>query len=690
MIIWIKKNQYTLFTSLIFLFFLGLLLITAIKPILSTDSFWHLKMGLDLIEKGLSPFLDHYSYTFSEQPITDVPYIFQTILALFVSTFGLLTGYQLLRFFAFGLLLFTLYKFFKYINSPWPVILLVLPFIVFFAQMRIFVRPELFDYSLIILALILYIKAKESFSNKNLSYITLLLLFWSNYHVALLGYIIFFGLFLDKAIEIIRNQDESLSWQRWLVWGIIVFLVGFINPEFKHCFFAILNFSSEWNNQILEYTPSYKTDNYQRLFVFWLVSIYLILALLKQKQYGFAFICALFAFKSWQMVNLITVYGIITFSLLAYSLTKVDFPQFFVHIKKSIKQLILFFYFTAVVLGMFMAISSSQSSVFTKKFPESTVMYLKTTYPQGGNIFHPYDMGGYLAYTLAPTFKTYIDGRSNILYPIEFTIETFDIFKNISSSLLSEKIDQYNIEYAIMPLDRKMFLLMHRTKKMGIDFVGNEFILFSTQQNNFPISTSLLLFPMCWDNKYQDALSSEIIKGEQILSRDSTLRPVLTSLDKINHSDNIKAFFNSLDVKQASNEHMRLLAYIALKSGSNVRAFKLFEKVLSDAEYLDLLMMVYAAINAKEYTEAEKVLFLTSEVWPNLMKQNPTINEKSLIITLYEKLKKSHTLQGNSEEYFTRLKHELEQQNFSNSLPLPNIIPQGYCNELFPEHSQTQ
>lgn len=643
-------------------------------------------MGLDLISKGLSPFVDHYSYTFSGQPIAGTPYLFQTTLALFVLTFGELAGHQMLRLFAFSLLLFALYKFFKQIKAPWPIIVLILPFIVFFVQMRILVRPELFDLSFIVFALILYVKAKESFSNKNLSYIALLLLFWTNYHVPILGYILFFGLFLDKAIAIISKQEKTLSWKYWLGWGAIIFLVGFLNPDFKHCFFSLLNNSSPWNELITEHSSIHQLGHYKHLYVFWLISIYLIFILLKQKEYGFAFICALFAFQSWEMFRLVTIFGLITFSILAYSLTLINFTQFFSHTKKSIKRLLLFAWFTAISFGIIMSIQMSIANTYAKKYPESIVQYLKNTYPQGGNIFHTYDIGGYLAYKLAPEFKNYIDGRSNILYSFEFTKELVDMFKNVSSLLLSEKIEKYNIEYAVIPLNSMNFLFIQRTKKMGVDFIGDEFILLSTHQNNFPISTALLLFPMCWDEKYVSAITPETIKGGKILSKNSTLMPVLKSLKKLN-KENYKAFFNTFDIKQGSNEYRRLFAFIALKSGLYDDAFKLFESILSDKEYIDLFMMIYASIKKEDYSKAEKLLLITSETWPKITNTNTTIDEKALIITLYEKLKKNHTLEENSQQYLVRLREELKQQHYPNQLPLLNITSSPYCNELFSEFS---
>src|SRR5437764_8766095 len=71
----------------------------------SPDLYWHIKMGSDWIFKGLSPFVDHYSYTMPGKPIVYVPIGFQVVIALLYRAFGL-AGVGVYRFVVFSLALF--------------------------------------------------------------------------------------------------------------------------------------------------------------------------------------------------------------------------------------------------------------------------------------------------------------------------------------------------------------------------------------------------------------------------------------------------------------------------------------------------------------------------------------------------------------------------------------------------------
>ena len=73
------------------------LIITSVRAPISPDTFWQLRMGQDWLTNGLSPFIDRYSFTYNGNEIAGPPVIFQGLLYLSVSQFGLVTGLQVLR-----------------------------------------------------------------------------------------------------------------------------------------------------------------------------------------------------------------------------------------------------------------------------------------------------------------------------------------------------------------------------------------------------------------------------------------------------------------------------------------------------------------------------------------------------------------------------------------------------------------
>ena len=97
---WFEKieQKRTLIIGGLILICLALLVLTVRRNNVSYDSFWHLKMGLDWLQQDMSLWRDHFSFTFNGKEISNVPYMFQVLLGLFVTQFGLELGFELFKF----------------------------------------------------------------------------------------------------------------------------------------------------------------------------------------------------------------------------------------------------------------------------------------------------------------------------------------------------------------------------------------------------------------------------------------------------------------------------------------------------------------------------------------------------------------------------------------------------------------
>ena len=82
------KNHDMVYSGLVFLIAYIILAVIIMRPVAAYDTFWHLQMGKDLLEQGLSPWVDHYSVRYLGKDIYPVPVMFQTLLYKFVSFFG--------------------------------------------------------------------------------------------------------------------------------------------------------------------------------------------------------------------------------------------------------------------------------------------------------------------------------------------------------------------------------------------------------------------------------------------------------------------------------------------------------------------------------------------------------------------------------------------------------------------------
>ncbi len=668
----------------------AILVYACLSPFVSYDTYWHLKMGDDWLSSGLSPWSDHYSFTYRDHPVTNPPYLFQILLSFLVSILGVVDGLIMVKIMGAVLFLVASFYFLRKVKAPWPVITVIIPYICLFSLFRIvYIRPEILDKLLVVIALVLYLKARENFSNRNLLYIIVLQLFWVNYHVAILGYVIFFGLFLDTFVSMVQKQGDNLSWPRWLLSGIILFLIGFLNPGLKHPLIETLNFSNDWS-QITEFHRTADIiQNGALLNLFWLICSYLVIVLVIQKQYGFAVVVAVFAFKSWQFYLLISISGAIIMLLLAYSLSRINLRNFLKQTKLGVKVSIVMLGMVLAISGLYMSLALAKEknqSSSDHEYPVSVISYLKQAHPEGGRIFNQLRVGGYLLYHLSPEFSVYIDGRVNTLYPIEFLKNFATMFTAKQGDALAKEIERYKINYAIYPVHLGGYLLSNNNTPLNVEFVGKNSILFSNKQNNFPISVRDMYYPMCWHPSHQNFIAGEYHKAKEILPHDSVLLPIIESLNELNQSVAAQQFFDSMNKNLSllnTDYHRRLMGYVAFELGLYKNAIDFFDAILKK-QTLDLLMISNAGLKDQNYVDSEENLLLVlSESWAILGDSRITLDEQAIIVSLFEMIKAGKRLKPESMLQLESLKSDLLTKFPKLRLPLRSIVPRSNCKSLY-------
>lgn len=684
----VGNNHAAVITGVAYCFGFAIFLYASFSTFVSYDAFWHLKMGQDLLADGLSPGIDHYSFTFHNEPISPVPWLFQVIIALFVSIFGWPEGFQLVKIFAVCLALLGTYLFYREIKAPWQIVLITLPYFLIFMLFRYnHVRPEIFENILVMLALVLYLRASKSFSHKNLAYIALFMLIWVNYHAPILGFVIFFGLFLDKAIEMIRESETRAMWLRWAGWGMAVFLVGFANPDLEHQVFSIFNYAGKWE-MVAEFRPTNEiVPNSAFFYVFWLVAAYIAVFLVMRRQYGLALVCCIYAFQSWQSIRIVTVSGIVITALLAMSLSQVKFDEFFASIKPRIKLLV-------IGLGVFIALSGIVHAVDkaivvhnmdnSQDLPKDIAAYLESEYPQGGNIFNQLRHGGFLLHRLSPEFRIYIDGRSNILYPVDFVKRYSDLFHAVDNASIADEIRKYDIDFAIYPFNFAAFPLVDDSHAMSAEFVSKNFMLLSRRKNNFPLSSRLMYFPMCWQALEPRELAAELELANKILPADSVLLPILKTLVALTQSADPEEVFRSYDLRQLDSVyHRQLLGYAALDLGADEHAYEFFGSI-AENDSLNSLMLAHAALNMGRYRASEEILLIVaSEAWTELIGRKLSGLELAIAFTLFDRLKQNQALTAPIDDQLAQLKQILSKNMPGLSLPLTRVVPKERCDDVF-------
>jgi len=671
----VKQNRDVLYSALIFLVCYIFLAIIAKRPVISYDGFWHLQMGKDLWENGFSPWLDHYSFSYQGKDISTVPVMFQVLLYQFVDFFGETEGFYFIRLFYVTLLMSVLFVYFRKIKVNWFIVLVLLPLITYVVQLRLMIRPEIFSNVLIILCLLLYLKAQKSFATKELLYICLLLLFWVNYHSPIFGYVIIFGLFLDKAVNKYIHGDESFSWVWWFSWGVVIFLIGFIRPGGQHFVITMFHLmSDDFAKYTQEYVKSYPFFSTNMVVhVSWVLSVYVAAWSFVKRQYGFAFIAVFLVYLSLSTVRLVSLTTLVNLCILVLYFSQLSYSHYLENIRSSVRYGVLT---VAVGISLLAFYSLSQKVIDVVKENEDPLRVLEARYPvqvadylkhyqDGGNMLNVMHAGGYLLNKLSPEFKIYFDGRTNILYPIEFLKYNLGLLKKPDE--LNKTIKHFNVKYALYKNSPEVYSRLNKSENLKLGFADEFYLLFmESKLNAFPLSSLLMVFPVCWNDEWSNGIQEEISRSDKVFAnRDYTLSTVLTFMNDYLADEDKRHFFDNLKLDSLHSDSARRVAlYFALDTGNYKAASVLFASVQRKTEY-DILIYTYYLVKNKEYERSEKMLYYFYRNAKFVKKKKVSFDKIAIMIRVLEILEKNVELQYFESSYKGELEEKLKRARYS-------------------------
>lgn len=656
---------------------LAMLAVTARRDIASFDIYWHLQTGMDWLKYGLSPWIDHYSFTLQGERISAQPVFFQVTTAWLVEQFGIEPGLQIFKFAGFvSVLALTLFLL-KKLRSPALIYMVILPLIVVLIQARAFTRPELLSYSFSVLAVILYHRAKGRITLNTVLPMVLLMLLWSNYHNSILGYIIFFGFFVGTAISQIREKAGLGEWSRWAAWGLAIVGVGFLNHSFTHSIISSLMMAPEWKDFIQEYESSLNLyrDNLTMYGLLFITALTLMLAF-ANRSYGLLIITAVLLINALQVSRLVTPSGIIVLCIFAIQVSKAQINGTLARITRPVSILLNIALLLIFTIAMFYGVvlsrafmEENKSSI--NKYPFSMVMYMKD---QGmkGHIFNEYGVGGYLIYHLSPDSKVYIDGRTDILYQPEHFARFLKVRNSPSEFAL--EMEQYGFDYVVLETDPLAFSAMHNTGIFTLDFADARHALFVRENANFPVSGKLLGYPACWNQDLTEDLEAELEKAIWTLSGNSFLLPYLQFATTYSQTEDKEAFFLKLHESPPYDIHSsRFAAYQALSHGHDELGRKLLAQFTA-WDLGDFIAAAIASMRIKDWAKAEQYLDDATKIpWPNV-----TPGQTILLFRTLQSLNQQAPLKLIDEEYLDKLRNNMT--NMGESLDNLELEFELFCN----------
>jgi len=657
------------------------LLITSLRGPLAYDPFWHLQMGKDWIVTGLSPWIDHYSFTYNGQPITNPPVIFQALLYSMVSHFGLKPGFIIVRFGSYLLTLGATLLLLRQLKAPAIIYAVILPMIVFLLQLRPLVRPELFSYTFSVIALMLYFRAGKGISTRNVLPMVGLMWVWSIYHSSVVGYVIFFGFFLDCFVDQIKSRASWLSWLEWFTWGLMIFSVGYLNPSFSHPVIEAIEFPHEWKALISEYMPfGERLLSHAGTYVLMLMAAVTPIMALKQRRFGFLVVWVALVYNAILTQRMVTPSGVVVVLLTAYLLMQdknlnLSIRQGESFMGKTIWRVLVSL--LCVTLYSNVAIANhyiKEKQTFVGRYPVAIADYMVER-GISGRIFNGYGIGGYLIYKLAPNNQVYIDGRTQILYPVEHMHRYMEVAKTEDPEVLRAELDKYSIDHIIWTYSQVRHDLVEDTGEFDLDFLDARFVLYSRRDSNFSLLGKLLSQPECWRPDMLDELNAERQKMDVILPEYSALFPFADLVVGYSAAEDGKAYIDAnINSETWFDEMRRFAGYRFLETGEYELAVNLIGGV-EIRKPKDYLASAMAMLKAGDVVLATRILdeFSITQ-WPSVKPQESFIRYK-----LYQSLSTYRQLTTEEQKIQEDLQENLIKLGYTGLDTETEIDVQSFC-----------
>jgi len=492
----------------------------------------------------------------------------------------------------------------------------------------------------------LYFRAGNKISMRNVAPMVALMWVWSIYHSSIVGYVIFFGFFLDCAVAQFESRAPAAVWAKWLAWGLLVVTVGFLNPGFLHPLVEAITFPSEWKIIISEYLPPAPFfKSIAGIYVLILFAVLTPMLAYQQRRFGLLVVWVVLVFSAVSMRRMVTPSGIIIVMLAAHLLTS---SNFFDCLNKAGGRFWnqLFGFALLITTGVTLYSNVERAHSFMKenrewsgRYPVAMVDYMSERY-MSGRILNDYSMGGYLIYRLSPQNQVYIDGRTQILYPVEHMKRYRNIGNTQYPEVLRAELDKYSIDQILWKHTQDRHDVVQEMGGFGLDFLDTRYVLYTREASNFPLLGKLMSYPECWRPDMLEELNAERQKMDDILPALSGLFPFADLVVGYSNANDGKAFFDAnIDANTWFDEMRRFAGFRYLETGHYDLVISLLGGV-EKQKPKDYLASALAMLKAGDPELASQIIEEFSTVqWPRLRSDDRYIHYK-----LYQLLERQRTL----------------------------------------------
>ena len=616
------ERLFSGFSIVLSILALGFLVASCFRIPIDADSFFHLATARNWLEYGLSPFVDHLTFTHAGEAVRGQPIAFQVMLYGYVDALGVEAGFIAMKL-TFMLLTFATVAWLAWrARAPWPLVAFSLALLAFSLQTRAQTRPELGIFWFTALAFWLYHRALEGETPgaraANMIPIVLLTAIWVGWYNAIFAYVIFFGLFVDLALRQWENKASVKEWIRWLAWGLLVFVLGWGPPDFSHDFFATLMFSGEWKQVIQEWEPPVRYWNLPGTWILALAAAAALALSIKHRSIGLLIVLIVFIQQTLQISRLLAPTGIVIACSLLYLASLRNKTQVDPGLSDGgLRRLSIS---TLVLTTLLVAASGYVTSTYLRSnewrgavWPERLTQYLRESHAPG-RIYNQMERGGYLAWELGPAFRIYIDGRVHQLFSLQFFKNHLEV--QGSRDALEAELKKHDVDYVVLDDDISSHPFMLEMDEWTLDFADLNDLLYVRDGGQFAVSGVLRQAPECWTPELATVLQEELLSAQTHLPDGSPFTSLIRLMaNRGAQRPGSGPPLSGQEDRFADWRSVRFAAYQAFDEGKD----DLVIFLLSDPRYRffkDGLVLALAHLRSDRLENANEILLrLLSESW---------------------------------------------------------------------------
>ncbi|MCB9026083.1 MAG: hypothetical protein H6625_07190 [Bdellovibrionaceae bacterium] len=579
-------------------------------PEFGGDFFWHLRIGLDWINKGISPFVDHYSIShYGERYAHLPPYLFQAFIAFIYNSFGLELTSIIYKSMIVSLSCILVLVFSRKNHIPFEYSFLCMVMILYTIAWRLVPRPELFSYVFIIL----FIFVIESLRIKMSFYLLALLFFfqflWINIHASPFGFVFFGSYIIEKIFLAPRNKYFFKNISGWAFLGFSFLLIGFLNPLYSHPLAIVFNFSKSWSHLITEHRSEYLINEYY--LTFFSLTILTMYTILKTKRWYALIVSVVFLIQAYSFNKLYPFLFVANSIFLLLSLNEISYLDKF--LVKEIKFRKVYFLFLGLtILSQFIYVLNYNKENRDYKelavhMPVEAMDFLIDKGIKKGKIYNNYNAGGYVIYRMPEGMRNSIDGRTNLLYSASEMYNS--VLSTVAPSVLYDFDKKTSFDYAITYYNHLYdgsFETLLRSGVFSLEFAGKYSAFLSKKDNKYKAARLAIIEPGCLDEGWKQKIEEELVLANKTHKFDDLLPSILRFFNSYFKAKD-KPFYiisNNMDTIHSIFE-LRAMSVLLERHNKLNTAIKMYQLVpanlLTARDSIYLLELIVKSKNLEEY-----------------------------------------------------------------------------------------